>query len=137
MEEIMNSATTRRVANGSSFTDQPFAVPVENLVQPMVGFMGACTKTMVDWNGEISRFLMARMSHNSETLSAIVHSDSLPELIEAEGVWFQAAVTDYLDESKRLIELNGEIAEGFFSAAQNAADASMNAKDSAKRVSRT
>jgi hypothetical protein len=70
------------------------------------------TKSMTEWNTEVSHFLSHRVARNSEAIGRMTKCQGLPEIFAIQAGWVQDATDDYLKEMTKLMEVNGRIMVG-------------------------
>jgi hypothetical protein len=95
-----------------------FRWPDAEFSQPFFRYFESCSKTMMDCNAEFLRFWNGRMNYDGETFRTIAQCTEWPKAIEMEQAWFRTTVADYLNETKRLMELNSHMAETVWGSAQ-------------------
>lgn len=109
-----------------------FGFPDEISALPFGAYLQSYTRRMQDLNDELSRFVGERIDHNGAICQAFAHCDSLPKALEIEGDWLRVTVEDYFNESRRLIEINGELFGGVFGPAGKVAESATKPDGSAE-----
>jgi hypothetical protein len=130
----MSNTAKNAMTDSTPAMNWPFGFQGSDFMQTFGGYTQSAAKRMMDLNGEIARFLSDRISRNGQMFQAIVQCDSLPKVVEVETAWMRTAVEDYLNETKRLLDLNSEIVTGFVKPAQQATDAPTKLNDRGNRA---
>jgi hypothetical protein len=70
------------------------------------------TRTVSEWNAEVSHFLTHRVSRNTEAMTRIAKCQNYPEVFTIQAQWVRDAAGDYLKEWSKLFEVNSNIMSG-------------------------
>ena len=95
---------------------------------------GSYPKMVMDCNAELLRFWNARMNYDGETFRAIAQCAEWPKVIEMEQAWLRTTAEDYINETKRLMKLNSDMAETIWGNPQKTDSRAPVAKDAPKRT---
>jgi hypothetical protein len=95
-----------------------FRWPDAEFSNPMFSAFGSYPKMVMDCNAELLRFWNDRMNYDRETFRAIAQCAEWPKVIEMEQAWLRTTAEDYLNETKRLMKLNSDMAETIWGNAQ-------------------
>jgi hypothetical protein len=60
------------------------------------------SKTISEWNTEVSHFLSYRVARNSEVLGRMTNCQNFPEVFAIQAQWVREAADDYLKEMSKL-----------------------------------
>jgi hypothetical protein len=74
------------------------------------------------------------MNYDRETFTAIAQCAEWPKVIEMEQGWLRTTAKDYLDETRRLMKLNSDMAETVWGNAQRTDSRAAVAKEVPKRT---
>jgi hypothetical protein len=111
-----------------------FRWPDAEFSHPLFRAFGSYSKMVIDCNAELFRFLNGRMNYDGETFRAITQCAEWPKVIEIEQAWFRTTAEDYLNETKRLMQLSSDMAETAWGSAQKTDRSAPVAKDAPKRT---
>ena len=88
-----------------------FRWPDAEFSQPFFQYLGSCSKMLMDCNDELFRFWNDRINYDIETSRAIAQCAEWPKVVEIEQAWLRTTAEDYLNETRRLMELNSAMTE--------------------------
>jgi len=111
-----------------------FPWPDAELSQSWFRAFGSYPKMVMDCNAELLRFWNDRMNYDRETFTAIAQCAEWPKVIEMEQGWLRTTAKDYLDETRRLMKLNSDMAETVWGNAQRTDSRAAVAKEVPKRT---
>ena len=111
-----------------------FRWPDAEFSHPLFQAFGSYPKMVMDCNAELIRFWNDRMNYDRETLQNIAQCSEWPKVIEMEQAWLRTTAEDYLNETRRLMELNGAMTETVLGTVQRTDGRAPVAKDPPKRT---
>jgi hypothetical protein len=109
-----------------------FRWPDAEFSQPFFQYLGSCSKMLMDCNDELFRFWNDRIHYDVETSRAIVRCAEWPKVVEIEQAWLRTTAEDYLNETRRLMDLNSAMTETVLGTVQRTDGRAPVAKDAPK-----
>jgi hypothetical protein len=109
-----------------------FRWPDAEFSQPFFQYLGSCSKMMMDCNAELFRFWNDRINYDIETSRAIARCAEWPKVVEIEQAWLRTTAEDYLNETRRLMDLNSAMTETVLGTVQRTDGRAPVAKDAPK-----
>jgi hypothetical protein len=95
--------------------------PAADMATALLTNFEASSRSFLDWNAEVARFVNARMMRDAETVQAAMGCGNGLKLAEIQRAWMSQTVEDYLQETQRLMEMSSGIVTGLVASLGQAA----------------
>ena len=108
----MNEMSTQAFSEVIPEIGKSFAQASSNATRRLCEQSESFTKTLGEWNAEVSHFVTHRATRNSDTMTRIAKCQNGPDVFAVQAQWLQDAADDYLKEMTKLMEVGSRIMYG-------------------------